>query len=196
MVKNHTRTRLALGLATLFAITSIGLASGASATGDKDTGSGKLEQLPDTPIAWMMVGPGETSALEPYLVCSLVPEGTILVGKGVLSTWLRTKTRDGVTTEYGRGHGVGTAVDQDGNTYNWEYEHEAESANAEVAPTLFHGTFDDAFRLSGNGPIELRNGFEAVQTEDRGVGTFGFYPEHAYGDPFQFPSGPNRCDPL
>jgi hypothetical protein len=173
--------RIALAATSILAMTSIGLTDGASASQVPSRAD-----LPPRDVTWTMDSTG----------CSLLPAGTVLNAAGVLYPEFTSKTKKGVTTEHFDDHAEGTATDQNGVVYTWTYDNELTERNSANSPTLFSGKMTDKFRLKTQGATVLSNGFEAIYVEDRVGGTFGIYPTSSYGDPFQFPSGPGRCDPL
>jgi hypothetical protein len=147
---------------------------------------------------------GGTTTVTPFPVqfvinesnCSMVPPGTVLTGEGTLTDTKTVRVRDGVTIETVVTPGEGTASDQNGKHYHWKYFSTSKASNSREWTNLFSGVFDDRFSLSGDGPITLENGFTAVTVSDTLANTFGLYPKKSYGDPFAFPTGPNRCDPV
>ena len=148
-----------------------------------DHGSGASSE--PTPVSWTI----DASK------CSNVPADAVIKGTGMQTVRAKETTRDGVTRRKFVARAEGTATDQAGNAYRWTYENTLVERNSEAEPPLFAGEMTDSFRLKG-GPVTLRNGFEATFVEGTEAGTAGIYPSSAYGDPFDFPNGPNRCDPL
>ena len=132
--------------------------------------------------------------------CSLLPPGTTLTGSGTLTDKKSTETEHGTIEEIYDDFASGTAVDQNGKTYSWTYDNYVKVENDDDNQTLFTGRMSDTFRLKGTGSnkgrIKLRNGFDATVVDDRLAGTFEINPKSSYGDPFNFPLGPGRCDPL
>lgn len=127
--------------------------------------------------------------------CGELPPGTVLVGDGTLTSRTKERIRNGIMTRRVVEHADGTARDQQGNTYHWAYDNELQVRNSAATPMLFSGVMVDTFVLSG-GPASIDNGFEGTYVEDNSAGTFGIYPTSVSGDPFTFPSGPGRCDPI
>lgn len=129
--------------------------------------------------------------------CSYLPTGTVVTGTGTLVDEVTTKlNRDGSVSITYDDLATGTATDQVGNVYQWRYDNLLRHANSVASPNVFRGRMIDSFRLSGDGPIRLNNGFVANTVDDRTAGTFTLDPVSSRGDPFTFPSGPGRCDPL
>ncbi len=177
-----TRNKIKLALAATLLIAPMALTEVASADGKH---GGKTSTTTTSAVGWTLESAN----------CSTLPPGTTITGSGELTSKKTERTKRGVTSLKFADHAEGTATDQNGNTYRWTYDNELSMENAPDWPLLFHGEMTDVFRLTG-GPIQLSNGFEAVTVEDQGAGTFAIYPESSYGDPFNFPTGPNRCDPL
>ncbi len=175
--------QLGVGLAAMLVTSSLGAWMPVGASDGDDHGSGSSPE-PEA-VTWTIDADS----------CSNVPEGTVIKGTGVLTVRQKETTRDGAIRRKSVARAEGTATDQAGNTYRWSYENTLVQRNSAATPHLFAGEMSDAFRLRG-GPVTLRNGFEATAVDDLAAGTFGIYPSSAYGDPFNFPSGPNRCDPL
>lgn len=129
--------------------------------------------------------------------CSFVPPGTKIDGTGSLVVVFTESTnRRGETTWDFDARAHGSATDQDGNVYEWRYHNILRETNTVAEPDVFTGPTTDAFRLKGDGPIRLRNGFRAVVTDDYGAGTVVFNNLTSFGDPFDFVNIRNRCDPL
>jgi hypothetical protein len=173
------RRRVAVGLVSALAMVSLSTGGIASAHGNDGDGEA---------VTWTLS----------WENCSMVPHGTVVEGTGEIDRGFSTTTRRGITTERFDDRAEGTATDQDGNTYTWTYRNTLTVKNTAGEPDVFSGRMADRFRLSGDGPIKLSNGFRADYVEDRSTDpwTWGIYPRSSYGDPFNFPTGPNRCDPL
>jgi hypothetical protein len=147
---------------------------------------------------------GGTTTVTPFPVrfvirksdCKMIPDDTVLTGEGTLTDTKTVRVHDGVTTETIVTPGEGTATDQNGKQYHWKYFSTSKASNSREWTNLFSGVFDDRFSLSGDGPITLENGFTAVTVSDTSANTFSIYPKKTHGDPFAFPNGPNRCDPV
>jgi hypothetical protein len=170
-------SKLSLGAAAILAMSSVGFI----------TTPAEASVVVNTfPVTWVLQG------------CSQLPPGTILDGTGTLVDKVTTLTNGDVTSTKNDDHAKGTAVDRaTGKVYKWTYDNVLEVKSIASHPHLLAGEMTDKFRLSGDGPLRLRNGFAAVYVEDKLAGTFGIYPESAYGDPFDFPSGTTpHCDPL
>ena len=105
--------------------------------------------------------------------CNQLPAGMSISGKG---TFTDIFTASGLESQ-----GRGTATDNLGNTYVWHYASHLVTKN---------GGFTDQFSVSGNGPAAYVTAFKAVFTGA------GINPVWVHGDPYTFPLGPGRCDPL
>ncbi len=105
--------------------------------------------------------------------CNQLPDGTSISGDG---TFTDITTASGTESQ-----GRGTATDNLGNTYVWHYASHLVTQN---------GGFIDHFNVSGNGPAAYVTQFKAVFTDA------GIIPVWVHGDPYTFPLGPGRCDPL
>ena len=189
----RTRTRAAVLVAAIIAI--VGAPAGpASAHGGHNGRGGHVDQNKDfdvevnrTSVSWT-IADGQ---------CSLLPAGTVITGTGTLLDKVTTRNRrDGTMSITFDDHASGTATDQNGNVYEWRYDNDLKQANTIANPNFYTGRMTDSFRLRGGGPLHLSNGFVANIEEDRTAGTFVINPLSSYGDPFNFPNGPNRCDPL
>jgi hypothetical protein len=106
--------------------------------------------------------------------CNQLPAGITVYGEGRLVDIL---LKSGGVESQGRG----SASDNLGNTYQWHYASHL---------TAHNSGFIDHFNLSGNGPAAYVTGFRAVFT------AAGIEPVWVHGDPFAFPDGGGRCDPL
>jgi hypothetical protein len=175
-------------VAALLAVTSVVAfgASPASAHGRHDGhGSKGTTTVNTASVSWTITDER----------CSKVPDGTVINGSGMLVDKITVRTgRDGTLTNIVDSHADGTAVDQNGNEYKWRYDNSSKVTNSASEPADFRGVMVDTFRLHGDGPIRLRNGFVA----DFHFSPTGFeiLPRSSYGDPFDFPSGGGNCDPL
>jgi hypothetical protein len=178
--------RLLIALTAVTCLT-LGSAQAASADDPEDHGHshGGTTTVTPFPVNWVINNSN----------CSMVPPGTVLTGEGTLTDNKTVRVHDGVTTETFVTPGEGTAKDQAGHHYHWKYLSTSKASNSREWTNLWSGVFDDRFSLSGDGPITLENGFTAVTVSDTSANTFGFYPTKSHGDPFTFPTGPNRCDP-
>ena len=121
--------------------------------------------------------------------CPNLPPGTTVTGTGVGTS---IDGGDGVTTVMNTTHEYGTATDQDGNTYVFQY---ANSFRGSWSGGTFTGLMTDHFSLSGPGPAALDNGFTATFTTDFAT-FFSFDPISSHGDPIDFATGEELCDPL
>jgi hypothetical protein len=129
--------------------------------------------------------------------CSNLAAGTTLAGSGIQKSITTVRTNaSGITTIMNVSHAHGTSTDQDGNVYVFNYSNEFRGSNTVANPTLFTGLMTDHFSNSGSGPAKLNNGFVANITFTPDFSTFSAVPISSHGDPFNFPSGPNLCDPL
>ena len=174
--------RIALVLAAAGLV--VGTAGPASAGGSHGPRHGGT--VVTTPVSWTITNAS----------CSKVPPGAAITGSGTLTDIINEHNDDGVTAVRVDSHATGIAQDQDGNAYTWTYDLRLRSKNTVAAPDVYTGVAVDSFRMSGEGPLRLRNGFVARIVDDRLAGTFAINPISSHGDPFDFPYGPNRCDPL
>jgi hypothetical protein len=107
--------------------------------------------------------------------CNQLPPGMTVTGTGrFVDTFFKSGGDEA--------QGWGTAIDSLGNAYRWHYASHF---------TVQSGGFIDHFNLSGSGPAAYVNGFRATFNA---VG--GIEPIWVHGDPFAFPNGGGRCDPL
>jgi hypothetical protein len=173
-------------IAMVLAAAALVVGTAAPASAGQGHGPGHGATVVNTPVTWTLTSSG----------CSKMPPGTTLNGSGTRTDIFKERNHNGVTALSVDSHAEGAAHDQDGNAYTWTYDLHGHARNTMQAPGVFNGIAVDAFRLSGDGPIRLRNGFVARTVEDRVAGTFAFNEISSYGDPFNFPSGPGRCDPL
>ncbi len=175
------RARLVLG-ATL-TLCSLTFASPASTAASNET------TVTHTSVSWEIVGGTN---------CSQLPPGAVITGEGTLTNQIVFHTgRDGLTTVHWYQIANGSATDQIGNSYRWVYKNHEDLVNSLANPLLYTGTMTDSFGLVG-GPLRFSNGFTANVTDDLGNlgGIFIAEPTSVRGDPFNFPSGPGRCDPI
>jgi hypothetical protein len=128
--------------------------------------------------------------------CSNLPPGTTVDGSGTGKS-ITTVTTDhsGVTTVANVTVDIGTATDQAHNHYVFFYFNQFKVSNTLAHPDTFTGVMFDRFTLTGHGPANLRNGFEANITTDLET-FFAFDPISSFGDPLDFAAGTARCDPL
>ena len=126
--------------------------------------------------------------------CPNLPVGTTVEGEGTMRSVTIERTRADVTTIINSSHAIGTATDQDGNSYRFAYSNEFRASNSPDDPATFSGRMTDHFSLSGPGPARLSNGFVADFTTD--FVAFAFDPLQQHGDPITFPEGAAVCDPL
>jgi len=127
--------------------------------------------------------------------CSNLPPGTTVWGTGTGKSITTSRTsRSGVTTIINSTHEDGTAVDQNGNSYEFQYSNDFQVSDA-TSPGTFSGKMTDHFSLSG-GPARLTNGFTAKVLTD--FVSFFLFPEviQAHGDPVDFSTALAHCDPL
>ena len=87
------------------------------------------------------------------------------------------------------------ATDQAGNAYVFDYSNEFRVSDSVASPGVFTGTMSDHFSLGGSGPAKVSNGFLASLTTD--LATFFTFEEiNSRGDPIDFATGEEECDPL
>jgi hypothetical protein len=128
--------------------------------------------------------------------CPNLPEGTTIEGAGTEKSVTIVRTAaSGTTKVINSTHSMGTATDQDGNTYVFQYSNSFRVVDTVDAPGAFSGRMNDHFSLSGRGPARLNNGFTARIETDLGD-FFSFDPIRANGDPIDFDTGAAICDPL
>jgi hypothetical protein len=137
-------------------------------------------------VAWTILGTN----------CDEIPDDNSLSGMGTMRTTTSTKTLDnGTVRMVSETIGSGTATDRDGNVYDWAYVGASKTRTSKAEPAVFRGIFDDFFEVSGSGPVTYVSTFKAHYAEEFGV-FFEFIPIKSSGDPFAFPSGGGRCDPV
>ena len=179
-----------LGAAVLAAAAMSGaLADPAAAHDDEQGGGDRANHVEVTrrEVSWTLT----------KTECNLLPAGTTINGRGTLVSRMTVSlAANGVVTEEFDDRARGRATDQAGNRYRWEYDNESSVTNSVASPLVYTGEMTDAFELGGKGPISLDNGFVADIVDNREAGTFTINPRSSFGDPFDFPNGPNRCDPL
>ncbi len=142
-----------------------------------------------TDVSWQIAGGAN---------CSQLPPGEVISGQGTVTNRIISHTgSDGLTTVKWYQIAIGSAVDTSGNSYRWVYNNHENLVNSQANLKLFTGTMTDSFKLVG-GPFAFANGFSADVTDDLGNlgGIFVAVPTSVKGDPFAFPSGPGRCDPI
>lgn len=187
-----------LGAAVLAAAAMSGaLADPAAAHGDDDEQGGgdraNHVEVTHREVSWTLTEAHTFGSAQ----CDLLPAGTTINGRGTLVSRMTVSlAANGVRTEEFDERARGRATDQAGNRYRWEYDNESSVTNSVASPLVYTGEMTDAFELGGKGPISLDNGFEADIVDNRVAGTFTINPRSSFGDPFDFPNGPNRCDPL
>jgi hypothetical protein len=129
--------------------------------------------------------------------CPNLPAGTVLTATGSFREVRTVTVGQGATTDNDDSESIGYATDQNGNWYRWTYKNTSGLKNSVAAPNVFTGWMKDSFRLGkGSGPLRLENGFVADIVDNRDTGAFSITPRSSYGDPFNFPYGPGKCDPL
>jgi hypothetical protein len=127
--------------------------------------------------------------------CPNLPPGTTITGTGSEKSITSSRIdRNGVVTVMNSTHAVGTATDQDGNSYVFNYSNSFRVAKGPNDP-FFTGTMVDSFSLAGQGPARLHNGFVAGLTTDLET-FFAFEEQSSRGDPIDFTTGASVCDPL
>ena len=128
--------------------------------------------------------------------CPNLPTGTTVVGTGSEKSITNVLTdRNGATTVMNTSHAHGTATDQAGNTYVFNYSNSFSVSNTGPTDSVFTGRMVDSFSLSGNGPAKLQNGFQAEMATDFTT-FFTFHELNSRGDPIDFDTGEELCDPL
>ena len=127
--------------------------------------------------------------------CPNLPPGTTVEGTGTEKSITNTRTdANGVTTIINTTHAFGTATDQAGNGYVFNYSNSFNVSDTGPG-SAFSGRMVDSFSLAGGGPARLSNGFQAAITTDF-VTFFEFQELNSRGDPIDFGSGEELCDPL
>jgi hypothetical protein len=127
-------------------------------------------------------------------MCPNLPGGTVLVGSGAGKSITTTRTDlDGVVIVENSTHALGTATDQDANTYVFNYSNEL---RATLNGNVLSGLMTDSFALAGHGPARLHNGFVGHFVSD--FSSFFTVPDviSSHGDPLDFATGDVHCDPL
>jgi hypothetical protein len=128
--------------------------------------------------------------------CPNLPTGTTVVGTGSEKSITNVLTdRNGATTVMNTSHAQGTATDQAGNTYVFNYSNSFSVSNTGPTDPVFAGRMVDSFSLAGSGPAKLSNGFQATFTTDFDT-LFALEELNSRGDPIDFASGEELCDPL
>lgn len=147
-------------------------------------------QIIHSPVTWQISGGAG---------CSQLPEGVVIDGSGTVTNRIISHTdAGGLTRVQGYSIATGTATESPGGrSYRWVYANHENVVNSAGDPFLFTGTMTDSFRLVG-GPLAFTNGFDADVIDSLGNPPFIFeaHPTSVTGDPFTFPSGPGRCDPI
>ncbi len=151
-----------------------------AATGDAAAATPKVRAVDSGPVSWTI----------PVGQCPNLAAYESLAGDGVHVLKSTSSTSKGITTIRFDDHAEGTATDQAGNEYHWTYDNTSASSNSLNEPLVFTGTMHDRFRLDGDGPIHLINGFYGSIIDDQLAGTFDITETTGYGDAL------GGCDPL
>jgi hypothetical protein len=164
----------------------------ASAQNDDDHGW-TVTTFSEGPIPFSIVagnGPNE---------CPNLPAGVTVNGSAIIDHVVKTRIdRGGILHVIDRAESSGVATDN-GNTYQYSYDNVVRAKNSLADPDTIVGTMTDAFILKLRHRTVLHNGFLAKGTFGPGApGGLGFYlvPIREFGDPFNFPNGGGRCDPI
>jgi len=127
--------------------------------------------------------------------CPSLPAGTVLQGSGELRNIVNTHSSRGITRQTTTAHASGTATDQAGNTYVWVYANQLNETNS--PPSLdWYGTMIDHFSLAGSGPAQINANFVADSHHDTAYSFFYLTPRSIVGDPIDFGTLAQHCDPL
>ena len=128
-------------------------------------------------------------------VCPNLPPEAVLTGEGTLVERTVVHEHDGITTVSTLERAVGTATDQDGDTYRFVYLNKFRISNSLEDPFVLTGVMLDSFKLVG-GPLALANGFIAEMTVGPAEGQLALEEIASFGDPFDFENLRQVCDPL
>lgn len=165
----------------------------ASAHNDHDNGW-TVSTFSEGPIAFSIVagnGPNE---------CPNLPAGVTVTGSAIIDHVVKSRIdRGGIKHVIDRAESNGVATDNANKTYRYSYDNVVRAKNSLADPDTIVGTMTDAFSLKLRHRTVLRNGFIANGTFGPGApGGLGFYlvPIAEFGDPFNFPNGGGRCDPI
>ncbi|MEO5837381.1 MAG: hypothetical protein ABIQ73_04520 [Acidimicrobiales bacterium] len=170
------------------------LAFGGTASAQNDDDHGwTVSTFSEGPISFSIVagtGPNQ---------CPNLPDGVTVSGSATINHVVKTRTdRGGITHVVDRAESNGVATGN-GNSYEYSYDNVVRAKNSQSDPDTIVGTMKDAFTLKLGHRTVLHNGFLANLTVGPGApGGLGFYllPIYAFGDPFAFPNGGGRCDPI
>jgi hypothetical protein len=188
-MKIMLRMRLAAIVAVITLIV-VGLGGTASA---RDDHGWTVSTFSDGPINFSIVagnGPNE---------CPNLPAGVTVTGSATIDHVVKSRTdRGGILHVIDKAESNGEATDGR-NTYRYSYDNVVWSRNSLADPDTTAGIMTDLFILKLRHRTVLRNGFIANATFGPGApGGLGFHldPIFAFGDPFNFPNGGGRCDPI
>lgn len=127
--------------------------------------------------------------------CDQVPPETSFEATGERRTVAFERTDDrGVIHQRTVDHAEGTATDQDVNVYDWTYDNRVRASNTLDDPSVYRGWMVDEFTMTG-GPASYETSFAGFLIDNH-ADLFEIHPTRIEGDPFTFPSGPGRCDPI
>jgi hypothetical protein len=144
-------------------------------------------------VTWTIV-PGQCPELDE------VAPGLTITGTTVRVDLLTITTRrNGLTSVTNESHAVGLATDDQGHRYQFFYDNTVNQTNSKQHPSVFEGRMVDEFRLDGDGPVHLHNGFRAVVTDDRTDPdnvVSSLVPKSEFGHPFDFANDRGMCDPM
>jgi hypothetical protein len=186
-----TRKRLAMfvGVIATLVLTFGGTAS---ARNDGDNGW-TVSTFSDGPINFSIVGGNGPNE------CPNLPAGVTVSGTAIIDHVVKSRVdRAGILHVIDRAESNGVATNN-GTTYRYSYDNVVLAKNSLADPDTIVGIMIDAFTLKLQHQTVLRNGFIANGTFGPGApGGLGFYlvPIHEFGDPFNFPNGGGRCDPI
>ena len=175
-------------------IATIVLAFGGTASAQNDDNHGwTVSTSSEGPIPFTIVagnGPNE---------CPNLPAGVTVSGSAFINHVVKTRIdRGGILHVIDRAESNGVATGN-GNTYQYSYDNVVRAKNSLSDQSTIVGTMKDAFTLKLGHRTVLHNGFLAHGTFGPGApGGLGFYlvPIYEFGDPFNFPNGGGRCDPI
>lgn len=191
--------RIVLATATAAMLVATAAVPAYAHGGDEGAGGdgatpGQQVQVFDEPVTWTIV-PGQCPEVDD------VAAGLTITGTTVRVDLLTITTRrNGLTSVTNESHAVGLATDDQGHRYQFFYDNTVTQTNSKAQPAVFVGEMIDEFRLDGDGPVHLHNGFRAVVRDDRtdpdNVVSSPLDPKSSFGDPFDFENDRGMCDPM